>query len=104
MTCCTYIDNFHHTTDAEICELLAEAQAVDPRICVEEFTMVVPRLFRRPIERKHFSVMYHIGGIEYQIINVFGSNSRDAALMYLLGLITGHKKASARAEGMMRIN
>jgi len=98
MPCFTYITDLKPPTDEEVLELLKETQEVEPRIHVEQMSLFVPRWLRESIRRERFSVLYHTGGCEYQVLNVFGDQSKDAAIMYLIGYLSGHKKAIAGEE------
>lgn len=98
MPCFTYITDLKPPTDAEVLELLKEVQEIEPRINVEQTAFYVPRWFREPIRHERFSVLYQSQGCEYQILNVFGDQSKDAAIMYLIGYLSGHKKSLAGEE------
>jgi hypothetical protein len=95
MPCTTYITDpkQHPVTDDEVKEWADRAHdIVSKRIHVEQITRHVSRFFGKSRRVDSFTVYWHIGGYEYQVMNPLGSHSRESAISYLLGLVTGFEE------------
>lgn len=102
---CTYItkeqaENFKSVQDSSLNNLLQEARKIDSRIFLQEREVEIKKVFKKSKKVMKYTLMFHCGGIEYQLVNfdlgteysINTSVSKSHISAYLYGFLTRNEQ------------